>query len=133
MIEQSKAAGRKQPLRYGMVEGGQGSLEFAQEHPNYLKLALLGKPVQILSRGGGYLYPEASRISRIPSGHPEGYYEAFTNLYTAFCGALMKKKAGKRLAEEDLDFPGVEEGAQGVRFITRCVESSRNNASWMTL
>lgn len=114
------------------IFGTRGSLEWAQEHPNYLKLALLGKPVQTLSRGSGYLYPEALRISRVPSGHPEGYYEAFANVYTAVTGALMKKKAGKPLGEEDLDFPGVEEGAQGVRFITRCVESSRNNASWVT-
>jgi predicted dehydrogenase len=113
------------------IFGTKGSLEFAQEQPNYLKLALLGKPVQTLSRGCDYLYPEAAKISRIPSGHPEGYYEAFANLYTAFAGAAVKKKAGQPLGEKDLDFPGVAEGAQGVRFITRCVESSRNNSSWI--
>jgi predicted dehydrogenase len=113
------------------IFGTKGSLEFAQEQPNYLKLALLGKPVQTLSRGCDYLYPEAAKISRIPSGHPEGYYEAFANLYTAFAGAAVKKKAGQPLGEKDLDFPGVAEGALGVRFITRCVESSRNNSSWI--
>jgi predicted dehydrogenase len=124
------AIGSDNALKVRII-GTKGSLEFAQENPNYLKLALLGKPVQTLSRGGGYMYPEAARVSRVPSGHPEGYYEAFANVYTAFAAALMKKRTGEALAEEDLDFPGVEEGAQGVRFVTRCVESSRSNASWV--
>jgi hypothetical protein len=70
-------------------------------------------------------------MSRIPAGHPEGYYEAFANIYTAFAAALNKVKAGQPLTPEDLDFPGVDEGIRGVRFIERCVASSRKGAAWV--
>jgi predicted dehydrogenase len=112
------------------VFGTKGSLEWAQENPNYLRVAMLGKPIQTYGRGNGYLYETASKTGRLPSGHPEGYYEAFSNLYRSFEMALLKKKAGEKLTEADLDFPNVRAGAQGVRFVTRCVESSKKGAVW---
>ena len=115
------------------VFGSEGSLEWEQENPNSLKVARLGQPVQILARGGGYLYPEAARLGRIPAGHPEGYYEAFANIYAAFGNALAKQKAGATLSEADLDFPTVEAGITGVKFINRCVESSQQGAVWVRL
>ncbi len=112
------------------VFGTKGSLEWEQENPNYLRVAMLGKPVQTYGRGNGYLYDVASKTGRIPSGHPEGYYEAFSNLYQSFENALLRRKAGEKLAEADMDFPTVQAGLHGVRFITRCVDSTRKGAVW---
>ena len=67
----------------------------------------------------------------MPAGHPEGYFEAFANVYKAFTAALVKKKSGAALSPADLDFPGVEDGISGVRFIDRCVESSRKDSAWV--
>ncbi len=126
------AIGHDNDLRV-RIFGTKGSIEWAQESPNYLKVAYLGQPVQVLSRGEGYLYPAAARLSRIPSGHPEGYYEAFANIYSTFIGALMKKRAGETPAPEDMDFPSAEAGIAGVRFINKCVESSKKGATWVNV
>jgi predicted dehydrogenase len=113
------------------VFGDKGSIAWAQETPNYLTVARLGQPTAVLSRGRDAFYPRAQSYSRIPSGHPEGYFEAFANLYKTFTAALTKKKAGADLTAADLDFPGIEDGISGVRFIGRCVESSRRGAVWV--
>lgn len=115
------------------VFGTKGSLEFEQENPNYLRVAYLGGPVQILTRGAGYLYPPAARLGRIPTGHPEGYFEAFANLYSAFGTALRRKKAGEAIGVDELDFPTGEDGLSGVRFINRAVESSAQGGVWVDL
>jgi len=113
------------------VFGSKGSIGFSQENPNYLTVSRLGQPTQVLSRGRDPLYPHAQAYSRIPSGHPEGYFEAFANIYKTFTGALAKKKAGAPLEEKELDFPNVEDGILGVRFIGKCVESSQKGAVWV--
>jgi len=115
------------------VFGTKGSIEWVQENPNYLRVAHLGQPIKVLSRGESYIYPQAARLSRIPSGHPEGYFEAFANIYFVFIGTLLKKKAGQALCDEDLDFPGVEAGVTGVKFINKCVESSKKGSVWVSL
>jgi predicted dehydrogenase len=115
------------------VFGDKGAIGWSQEDPNYLTVSHLGAPTQRLSRGRDPFYPGAQRFSRIPSGHPEGYFEAFANIYKTFAAALAKKKAGSALGEGDLDFPGVADGISGVRFINRCVESSEKGAVWVDL
>jgi hypothetical protein len=77
------------------------------------------------------MYPRAQGLSRLPSGHPEGYFECFANLYSTFITALGKKIDGEPLTPDDLDFPGVEDGIRGVRYIERCVESSNRGAVWV--
>jgi hypothetical protein len=77
------------------------------------------------------MYPRAQSLSRIPSGHPEGYFEAFANIYATYLAALGKKKAGQPLAREDLDFPNVSDGVRGVKYIEKCVESSKRGAVWV--
>jgi len=114
------------------VFGSRGSLRWSQEDPNYLTVSRLGQPTQVLSRGRDTLYPHAQGYSRIPSGHPEGYFEAFANIYKTFTAALAKKRAGGKLGEADLDFPGLDDGISGVRFIGRCVESSQKGAVWVS-
>jgi hypothetical protein len=79
------------------------------------------------------MYPRAQKLSRTPSGHPEGYFEAFANLYSTFIPALAKKIAGQDLNEDDLDFPGAADGIRGVRYIEKCVESSNKGAVWVSL
>jgi len=113
------------------IYGTKGSLEWLQENPNYARVSYLGKPKEILSRGRDKMYPRAQSLSRIPSGHPEGYFEAFANIYSTFITALNKKKVGKSLSKDDLDYPGVNEGIQGVKFIEKCVESSKKGAAWI--
>ncbi|MGE5361115.1 MAG: Gfo/Idh/MocA family oxidoreductase, partial [Bacteroidales bacterium] len=124
------AVGHDNGLRV-RVYGTKASIEWAQEEPNYAQVAHVGKPSERLSRGRDALHPAAAKLSRLPSGHPEGYFEAFANIYAAFIAAVQKKKVGERLLPEDLDFPNVNDGVRGVRFIERCVESSRAGATWV--
>jgi len=111
------------------VYGTKGSIEWEQENGNYLKVCYPGQPVQIMSRGQGYLEPAAA--GRLPTGHPEGYYEAFATIYSHFASAVQKKKAGETLTPGDLDFPSVEAGVDGVKFINNCVRSSREDGAWI--
>ena len=113
------------------VFGEKGSIEFFQEDPNYLRVATLDAPVQILSRGRDDIGERGGSLVRIPAGHPEGYFEAFANIYRTFTGALRKTLAGEPLTDADRDFPGVEDGIQGVRFVTRVVESSQQKSAWV--
>ena len=115
------------------VYGTKGTIAWVQEDPNYLHVTYLDRPAEKLSRGRDELHPHASGYPRIPSGHPEGYFEAFANIYLTFAKALLKKKAGEPLTENDLDFPTVEAGADGVKFIGKCVESSQQGAAWLEM
>jgi predicted dehydrogenase len=124
------AVGNDNGLRV-RIYGTKGSLEWCQEHPNYAKICFLDKPTEIISRGRDDMYPHAQSYSRVPAGHPEGYFEAFANIYSTFCTALGKKLAGESLNAADRDYPGVNEGVQGVRFIERCVQSSKKGAIWI--
>ena len=123
------AVGHDNGLRV-RIYGTKGSLEWCQENPNYAKICFLDKPTEIISRGRDSMYPHAQSYSRVPAGHPEGYFEAFANIYSTFCTALGKKLTGESLTAEDMDYPGVDEGVQGIRFIERCVESSKKGAIW---
>jgi predicted dehydrogenase len=113
------------------IYGTKASLDWIQENPNYARVSYIDKPTEILSRGRDKMYPRAQALSRIPSGHPEGYFECFANLYSTFLAALSKKISGEALTKDDLDFPGVEEGIRGVKFIEKCVDSSNKGAVWV--
>lgn len=85
------------------------------------------------ARGRDAMLPLAFRVSRLPGGHPEGFFEAFANIYSNFSDSLVAKKAGKTRQElNDNDFPTFEEGLKGVRFIHQCVESSQQGAVWVS-
>jgi hypothetical protein len=77
--------------------------------------------------------PRAQSLSRLPSGHPEGYFEGFANIYSTFITALGKKLHDEPLAGDDLDFPNVDDGVRGVRYIEKCVESSAKGSVWVPL
>ena len=112
------------------VYGSKAGLEWRQEHPNQLRFTPLGEAPRILSRGGPGLGDAAARATRIPSGHPEGYLEAFAQIYMDAAELILARQEGR--APDPLAglAPGVEEGAQGVAFIKAAVLSSRRNAAW---
>jgi predicted dehydrogenase len=124
------AVGHDNGLRV-RIYGSRGSVEWAQEECNYVRVSYLDKPTARISRGRDKMYPRAQSLSRIPSGHPEGYFEAFANIYSTYLTALGKKKNGEPLTREDLDFPNVQDGLRGVQYIEKCVESSRLGAQWI--
>ena len=115
------------------IFGSKAGLEWVQENPNYLKVFYPDQPCRTLSRGRDSLHPLAESFSRIPSGHPEGYFEAFANVYKSFIAYVTKKKAGLPPEEVDLDFPGLDQGADGVKFIEKCVESSGGQSVWVRM
>ena len=124
------APGNENGLRL-RVYGETAGLEWSQEHPNQLRFALVGRPPQVLSRGGPSLGPAAARATRIPSGHPEGYLEGFANLYRDLAEQIRARRAKRAPDEQALLVPTVEDGARGVKFIAAAVESSAQNGAWV--
>ena len=110
------------------VYGEKARLEWHQEDPNYLLFQTLDGPRQIYTRASAYNKPVANDVTRIPAGHPEGFLEAFANLYLNAGATIAARLAGESPSETDLDFPTVEDGAIGVNFIHKAVESSQKKA-----
>lgn len=107
------------------VFGENGSLEWRQEHPDYLQVTRRGEAPQLWARGGAYTMKyEAGKGSRIPVGHPEGLVIAFANIYRNVITTILKKKNGETVTDADLDFQKAEDGLDGVRFIHRAIESA---------
>jgi len=115
------------------IFGSVGTIEWFQEDPDHFRLVKLGETSQRWSRGRDLFVDAAQKYSRLPGGHPEGVFEAFANIYKAFTTTLSEKKGGKKIDRKLLEFPTVSEGADGVRFIGACVESSEKGAAWITL
>jgi predicted dehydrogenase len=126
------AIGHDNALRL-RIYGTRGAVEWFQEFPNNARVSFLDRPTGTISRGRDPMSPRAQGLSRIPSGHPEGYFEAFANIYSTYITALSKKLRGEPLAADDLDFPGGDEGVRGVRYIEKCVESSAKGAIWVNM
>ena len=125
------AAGSENAVRL-RVYGDKGGLEWAQEDPNYLWHTPLGEPKRLLTRGGAGARPEAARVSRTPSGHPEGYLEGFANIYAEAARAILARREGRPVPPEVL-YPTIEDGVAGVAFVDACVRSSERNAAWVSL
>lgn len=115
------------------VHGEKASLEWHQEHPNYLYVREIDKPEQVWKRGNGYVgaySAAAGRGTRIPSGHPEAFIEAFANNYMNFAETVKCAIAGETPSELALDFPSVEAGVRGLLFIETVVASSKSDKKW---
>jgi predicted dehydrogenase len=112
------------------VHGSEGSLAWYQEQPNLLVHAPADGPSRQLRRGNDYLSESAQKATRIPPGHPEGYLEAFANVYLGVFEAIRAQQAGTDLGPLEGQFPTVEDGARGVRFIERVVESAKSDQKW---
>ena len=125
------APGNENALRL-RVYGEKGGLEWAQEDPNYLWYTPFGEPKQLITRNGAGAGDAAARMSRVPPGHPEGYLEGFANIYTEAADAIHAARTGGKAASEVL-YPTVQDGLKGVQFVSACVKSSADNASWTEL
>jgi predicted dehydrogenase len=113
------------------VYGEKAGLEWKQEHPNQLAVKYPDKPTEIWGRGNGYLTSAAAKAAtRIPAGHPEGYLEAFGNIYREAFRAIRAEVSGKALPK-DLDFPTIDDGVEGMAFIETVVRSSKLGAKWV--
>ncbi len=112
------------------VSGTQGSLEWWQEQPSRLLHSPLDGPPRLLTRGSPWLHESAKRASRLPSGHPEGFIEAFANVYLGVAAAIHGRLNGIAADPLDADFPTVEEGARGVRFIEAVLASAGSDVKW---
>jgi predicted dehydrogenase len=123
------AAGEENNIKI-RVYGEKGGLEWKQEDANTLLVKWLNKPTEIYRTGGGYNTSFAAHNTRIPAGHPEGYLEAFANLYRNFALTVRAKKNGETPKEEWLDYPGVEEGIRGMAFVNNVVESGESDMKW---
>ncbi len=125
------AAGEENGLKI-KIYGTKGGLEWHQENPNYLWVSPLGQPAYRLTRGGPGSGAAAARVTRIPSGHPEGYLEGFANIYAEAARAIIARRTGEAL-DAAVNFPGLQEGLEGVAFVDACVRSSARNAAWTRL
>ncbi|GIV58227.1 MAG: oxidoreductase [Rhodothermaceae bacterium] len=110
------------------VYGTEGSLQWFQEHPNELYYRPFGRPARVLRRGNDYLSDIARHNTRLPSGHPEAFFEAFANIYRNAGRTIAARLTGTEPHPFDLDFPTVQDGAVGVHFILTALESGRRRA-----
>ena len=124
------AAGEENNVRI-RVYGELGGLEWQQSDANTLQIKWLDRPMEIWRTGGGYVSSFASHNTRTPAGHPEGYLEAFANLYRNFAECITADLEGKEPAPESLDYPGVAEGVRGMAFIEHVIASGRSEQKWI--
>ncbi len=126
------AAGVENGLRI-RISGALGSLEWQQEHPQVLHFKPLDAPAQLRTPNGPGTLPLAARASRIVAGHPEGFHEAFANLYSDAAQAIAARRSGQAPEPLALHFPNATDGLQGMRFVTAALASSNNNGAWVSL
>ena len=126
------AVGQENSLRI-RVYGEKGGLEWHQEEPNTLLRRWPDRQPEVIRTGGAGLSPWATANTRTPAGHPEGYLEAFANLYRHFAAALQARLAGEEPTPTDLDFPSVEEGVRGMQFIETIVSTKNSDQKWVSI
>jgi predicted dehydrogenase len=127
------SAGEENNLRI-RVYGEKGGLEWSQMEPNSLIVRWLDQPMQVIRTGVGALYPQAQVHTRVPAGHPEGYLEAFANIYRNVAYCLQARIINETVDPLYLDFPSVNEGVRGMEFIEAVVKSGKqDNVKWFSL
>ena len=130
LLASQVAAGEENNL-YIKIYGENGGLEWHQQEPNTLLLKWLDKPTEILRAGLPYLSDIAKQNSRTPGGHPEGYLEAFGNIYKNFALTLSAKINNATVDNNVIEFPSINEGIRGMAFIESVVKSSQSNEKWL--
>ena len=123
------APGNENTLRL-RVYGAKGGIEWAQEDPNRLWFTPFGEPKRLITRGGAGAGEAATRVTRIPGGHPEGYLEAFATIYTEAANAIQARRDNAKV-DSAVIYPTVDDGVRGVSFIDACVRSSNKNGGWV--
>lgn len=129
LLASQALAGTENNLRL-RVFGGTGMLEWEQTQPNVLRHAPLGTAARLLARGDPDLLPQAQRLVRLPRGHPEGFLEAFANLYRDAAEAIAAAITGHAPDPLAGDVPGVEDGLAGVAFVHAVIRSARDGGAW---
>jgi predicted dehydrogenase len=114
------------------VYGEKGGIEWHQREPNTMLVKWLDQPMQVYRTANGYLGNAAKAAGRTPPAHPEGYLEAFANIYKNFANHIRARIDRRKLASDDpaLDYPRIEDGVRGMAFIEAVVKSSKRNAAW---
>jgi Predicted dehydrogenases and related proteins len=124
------AAGEENNLNI-RIYGEKGGMEWRQEEPNTLILKWLDRPKEVVRAGWfEYLSESAKLNTRVPWGHPEGYFEAFANVYMSFVRAVRAFKPGKKINPAKFDFPDVEDGVRGMAFVETVIRSANSNRKW---
>ena len=126
------APGNENALRL-RVYGEKAGLDWSQEQPNALLFTPFGEPPQLIRRAGAGASAVAAHASRIPGGHPEGYLEAFAQLYRDVAEQILARREGREPQAASLLVPGIAEGVRGMRFIAAAVKSSAANAAWTAI
>lgn len=116
------------------IDGTKGAIQWRQEEPNVLTLRQNGQPHKLYTRAGGpYLGELSSSSSRLPSGHPEAFFEAFANVYRSAYDAMVARATGEKFEKVNTVYPNVSDGVEGMYFIQQCVASSQENGAWLPL
>ena len=115
------------------VYGEKGGLEWHQREPNSMLVKWSDQPMQIYRTASGYLGANAAAATRTPTAHPEGYLEAFANIYRNFAATIAAREEGRAPTETENDFPKVSDAIRGMTFIEAVVASSKANAAWTRL
>jgi predicted dehydrogenase len=115
------------------IYGSKGAIVWAQENPNYMEVYKVGEPRQTITRGSDYLSDAADEVTRIPTGHPEGYLEAFANIYNGATEAVRAYIDGKPMKTAEYSFPTVYDGLRGMQFIYKTIESSDAGSIWVKM
>jgi len=123
------AAGEENNVKI-RVYGEKGGLEWHQSDANSLTLMYTDKPAEIWRTGGSYVSSFAAHNTRTPAGHPEGYLEAFANLYRNFALTVKAGIEGREATPEEKDFPGIQEGIRGMAFIENVIASGKSDKKW---
>ncbi len=129
LIASQISTGLENDLRV-RIAGTLGTLEWHQEQPSRLVHLPHDGPLRVLTRGAPWLHESARRASRLPAGHPEGFIEAFANVYAGVAADIRAHLEGRRADPLEADYPRVEDGARGVRFIERTVASAHSDLKW---
>lgn len=130
MMASQISAGEENDLRV-RIYGTEGGLEWRQEEPEYLYHTPAEEPERVLKRGNDYLCEEAKKASRLPPGHPEGFIEAFANVYMSVAATIRARQEQVEPGGLPRCFPTVYDGARGVHFIEKTVESSQSDRKWL--
>ena len=112
------------------VFGTEGALEWNHDTPGQLRVTKIGGPTQIYTPGREYLYPNAAAMTRLPYGHPEGFYETFANIYRDFIRHILARR--ECVTYHPL-YPTIGDGVHGLRFVEACLQSAAENNIWITI
>lgn len=113
------------------IFGDKGAIEWNHDTPMQMRVTKLGQATQIYTPQRDYLYPEAQALTRLPYGHPEGFYEAFANIYRSFMEHIIAQRNGD--VNFQSKYPTIHDGVRGLQFVDACLKSNKNGNTWVTL